>query len=57
MFVDLVPKYMQTVHSTWHWEDAVAVATSNKLSQCLEVGERGRERMRETEKGTDKRRR
>lgn len=57
VFVDLVPKYMQTVHSTWHWEDAVAVATSNKLSQCLEVGERGRERMRETEKGTDKRRR
>lgn len=45
VFVDLVPKYMQTVCvcRTLGGCSEVAVATSNKASQCLEVGESRRQ--------------
>lgn len=40
VFVDLVPKYIQTVYlALGECSSEVAVATSNRASQCLEAGE------------------
>lgn len=57
VFVDLVPKCMQTVyHLALGGCSEVAIATSKRASQCWKLEKAGGREKCEKEKGTDKRR-